>query len=186
VIFTPRIEGAASIRASASDFFRSFGRRVDAGLLSGRPHPRSNYTVTSAEGDRLKVSAADWRTAFNVGLNEIELRALDPGRAGYRVEYKRWAVYVLALGATIGAGLIGALAFFDLHVHTEAGPALMIPGLSDNPQFVEWVMIAFWGFVWPWLLIAFHKRPLRRLFERIIAEVDAGAGAPSLATDRSR
>jgi len=30
-------------------------------------------------------------------------------------------------------------------------------------------------FVWLWLLIALHKRPLRRLVERIIREADAQA-----------
>jgi hypothetical protein len=37
-------------------------------------------------------------------------------------------------------------------------------------------MVLFWGFVWPWLLVALHKRPVRRLLERIIAEVDAAKG----------
>jgi hypothetical protein len=51
----------------------------------------------------------------------------------------------------------------------------MIPGLSiEQHVLVAWAMVVFWGFVWPWLLIALHKRPLRRLIERLIAEVDAG------------
>jgi hypothetical protein len=36
-------------------------------------------------------------------------------------------------------------------------------------------MALFWGFAWPWLLIALHKRPLRRLMNQIIVEVDAAA-----------
>lgn len=36
-------------------------------------------------------------------------------------------------------------------------------------------MAAFWGFRWPWLLVAFHKRPLHHLMDRLIAEVDAAA-----------
>lgn len=36
-------------------------------------------------------------------------------------------------------------------------------------------MVILWGFVWPWLLIALHKKPLRRLIAGLIAEVDAQA-----------
>jgi len=36
-------------------------------------------------------------------------------------------------------------------------------------------MVLFWGFVWPWLVMLLHKRSLRRLIARLIAEVDAGA-----------
>jgi hypothetical protein len=43
-------------------------------------------------------------------------------------------------------------------------------------------MIMFWGFIAPWFLIAFHKRPLRRLVERLIRDVDRSA---STATAKS-
>ena len=50
-------------------------------------------------------------------------------------------------------------------------------------------MVLFWGFVWPWLLIALHKPVLRRLVARLVKEVDtpAPAGGPSIAdTSRDR
>lgn len=34
-------------------------------------------------------------------------------------------------------------------------------------------MVVFWGFVWPWILILLHKRPLHSLMARLITEVDA-------------
>ncbi len=41
------------------------------------------------------------------------------------------------------------------------------------------MMVFFWGFVWPWLLIALHKRPLHRLVARIVSDVDpGGSGSP--------
>jgi hypothetical protein len=50
-----------------------------------------------------------------------------------------------------------------------------MPGLSiDQNLALAWLMVVFWGFLWPWLLISMHKRPLRRLVTRLIAEVDAG------------
>jgi hypothetical protein len=47
----------------------------------------------------------------------------------------------------------------------------------DQNLSVAWLMVLFWGFVWPWLVIVLHKRPLRRLITRLIAEVDAGAAS---------
>jgi hypothetical protein len=53
---------------------------------------------------------------------------------------------------------------------------VIIPSLStDQNLAVAWVIVVFWGFAWPWVLIAMHKRPLRRLVERLIREVDAHA-----------
>jgi hypothetical protein len=52
----------------------------------------------------------------------------------------------------------------------------MIPGLSiEQNVAIAWLMVLFWGFIWPWLLIALHKRPLRRLVTRLIGEVDVVA-----------
>lgn len=45
-----------------------------------------------------------------------------------------------------------------------------------NPQIEgDGLMALFWGFVWPWLLIPMHKRPLHGLVVRLITEVDARA-----------
>jgi hypothetical protein len=55
-------------------------------------------------------------------------------------------------------------------------PNARVPGLSlDQNVYLAWGAVCFWGFVWPWLLIAFHKRPLRRLLERLVTEIDASA-----------
>jgi hypothetical protein len=66
----------------------------------------------------------------------------------------------------------------DLRRYIEEHPARMIPGVStDQHVRIAWAMVLFWGFVWPWLLVALHKRPVRRLLERIIAEVDTAPAA---------
>ncbi|HEY8131013.1 MAG TPA: hypothetical protein VII12_03910, partial [Thermoanaerobaculia bacterium] len=55
-------------------------------------------------------------------------------------------------------------------------PASRFPGLSiDQNVAVAWAFAFFWGFVWPWNLILLHRRPLRRLMQRLIVEVDAAA-----------
>jgi hypothetical protein len=107
MILSPEIEGTVAIRSSGERFVHAFRQRVAVGLLTGRPHPRSNYVVSDAGPGHLVVRAVDWWTAINVGLNRLELRE----------------------------------------------------------------------FIWPWLLSSLHKRPVRGLVARLIAEVDAGAAA---------
>jgi len=171
----PAIQGACFINSLPAEFFARMKGRVVAGLLSGGAQSRSNYVVTQAESTFLRIRAADWSTALNVGLNELELHATQPGQVRYHVRYWRWAGYGIALCAVLGAIGLGFLLFTDVPSYIEAHPARMIPGLSTEQNLLfAWTMVLFWGFVWPWLLIHLHQRPLHRLLERVISEVDAG------------
>ena len=175
---TPKTEGTAAIRSTAEQFFEAFRARVAAGLLTGRPHPRSNYVVTDASATHLEVCAADWWTAINVGLNRLELRPLRPGLIRYDVQYWRWARYVLALCSLPGLVGLALLLSSDVRGYIARHPSSMIPGMSIEQNLsVAWLMVLFWGFVWPWLIILLHKRSLRRLIARLIAAVDAGAAS---------
>jgi hypothetical protein len=178
MIFAPTTEGVVTIRSSAAQFVPAFRRRVAAGLLMGRPHPRSNYQVVDERADRLRVRAVDYWTAINVGLNDLELR-LESGPVHFRVQYWRWAVY--AIGGCGVLGLVGLVLLLTLDVRDYIARTVtaQVPGLSvDQNLAVAWGMVLFWGFAWPWLLIATHKRPLGRLVERIVREVDAQALTP--------
>ena len=116
---------------------------------------------------------------MNVGLNELELELPQKGTVRYRVQYWRWTAF--AVGACGLLGLIGLLLILatDVRGYIAESPSRMIPGFSveQNVRFL-WAMVVFWGLVWPWLLVLLHKRPLRRLITRILAEVDAQASAP--------
>jgi hypothetical protein len=173
----PMVEGTASIRSPAKPFLESFQRRVAAGLLTGRPHPRSNYVVTQVEPNSLHIRAADWWTAINVGLNELDIQVAAPNVVHYCVRYWRWAGYALGLGCVLGGiGLIFLL-FTDVRSYIAQNSAHRFPGLSiDQNLGLAWGMVLFWGFVWPWLLIALRRGPLRRLVERLIGESDAASG----------
>lgn len=173
---TPQTEGTVPIRSSAAQFLEAFRRRVAAGLLSGQPHPRSNYLIAESPSDRLHVRAADSWTAINVGLNELELQPSQPGTIRYRVRYWRWAGYALGVSAILGIVGLLLLLTLDVRGYIAGHATARVPGLSiDQSLAIMWAMVLFWGFVWPWLLIALHKRPLRRLIARLIAEVDAQA-----------
>jgi len=171
---TPELEGTASIRSSPDAFFRAFRRRVSRGLLTGRPHPRSNYVVTEAGPARLEVRANGWWTAINVGLNRLELRPSSPGVIRYHVRYWQWARFVLFLSGALGLiGLVFLLGF-DVRGYIIRHRSSMISGLSiDQNLLIAWSLVLFWGFIWPWLLIEWHKRPVHGLVARLIAEVDA-------------
>jgi hypothetical protein len=172
----PQIEGVVAIHSPAGQFAQAFSQRVVAGLLTGRLHARSNYRVVEGVPGQLRVRAMDWWTATNVGLNELELRFPKPGSVQYRVRYWRWAAFTLGLSGILGlVGLLLLLAF-DARGYIARHEETMLPGLSiDQNLFVAWAMAIFWGFAWPWLLIALHKRPLAELVARLISEVDARA-----------
>lgn len=178
MIFSPTLAGQVAVRSRPEAFLDALRHRVEQGLLTGHRHPRSHYAVTGSGSDRLIVSAADFKTAFNVGLNHVEVVLDGSGRVRYRIEYWKWAKYAVILSAIVGAVLLLVLLSIDLPRYIETHPGSSLPGLSvEGNVAVAWGMAIFWGLVWPWVLIAFHKRPLRRLFERILAEVDATASA---------
>ena len=178
MILTPEIDGTVSIQSSAEKFLQAFRQRVAAGLLSGRPHPRSNYVVSESDPTHLEVRAANWWTAINVGLNRLELRHSPPNMIHYHVQYWRWARYALGLSGALGLVGLVLLLSFDVRGYIARHQNSMVPGLSiEQNLFIAWLMALFWGFVWPWLLISMHKRPLHRLVTHLIAEVDGGAAS---------
>jgi hypothetical protein len=174
--FFASVEGTAAIRAHARAFVAAFIRRIETGLLPHAPRWRCQYRVTREGANGLRFRATDWWTAINVGLNDVELTVAPDGRVRYAIRYWRWAGYALALSAAIWLALIAAFLMFDVRDHLLRHPESTIPGLSTDQNIaIGWAMALFWGFAWPWLLIALHKRPLRRLMNQIIVEVDAAA-----------
>lgn len=172
------VEGTCSIRSSAPEFLEHMRQRVAKGLLSGQPHRRSNYVITQAGATHLHIHAADWLTALNVGLNEFDLQVREPALVSYRVRYWRWANYVLSLSAGLGVIGVALLLLTDVRSYIAEQPARMIPGPTiDQNLLIVWGMVLFWGFIWPWLLIRLHQRPVRRLVERLISEVDGGGAS---------
>lgn len=169
------VEGSKPVRSAPRAFVSAFARRIAAGLFPGPPSERARYAVTREGGESLHFRAANLGTATNVGLNEVELAASE-GRVRYTVRYTRWAVFALALGDVIGVLLIAFFLLFDIRGYLARHPASTLPFLSlDQNVALAWAMAVFWGFVWPWILIAMHKGPLRKLIEGLIDEVDAEA-----------
>jgi hypothetical protein len=178
MILIPETEGTVSIRSSTVTFLQAFGRRVAAGLLTGRPHPRSNYVVSKSDPGHLEVRAADWWTATNAGLNRLELWHSPPNIIRYHVRYWQWAQFALGLSGALGLVGVVLLLSLDVRGYIAGHQNSRVPGLSiEQNVVIAWLMVLFWGFIWPWILISMHKRPLHRLVTRLIAEVDAGAAS---------
>ena len=170
--FLPRTQGERPIRSRPREFVEALSRRIGTGLLPG---PRARYAVTQKGETSLRFTASDWSTAIAVGLNDVEVSTSD-GRARYVIRYGRWAAFAISLGALIGLVLMAFLLFADLREYLAMHPGSRIPGLTDGENMgLAWGMAVFWGFAWPWLLIAMHKGALRRLMSQIIDEVDKAA-----------
>jgi hypothetical protein len=169
----PEIAGSVKIRSEPEPFFRAFRRRVASGMLTGKRGRRSNYVVAAAGERRMTVHAGDLWSAINVGLNLLDLEWAGKETVRYRVRYWRWTLYCVGLGAVLGAIGIALLLAFDVRGYMTAAPGRMIPGLPVELNVVLlWLFVLFWGFVWPWILVKIHKRPLHALAQRLVAAVD--------------
>jgi len=175
ISFRPSLEGTIAVRTPGPMFIGAFAHRVETGLL-GAPARRWRYEVTAQNRDNLRFRARDWPTALSVGLNEVDVTSATNGTVRYKITYGRWAGYVLALSAVIGLLLIGALAHSSLRAALLRSPGLTAVGLSpEQSLMLACSMALFWGFVWPWILIALHKKPLHQLMRRLIGDIDGSA-----------
>jgi hypothetical protein len=166
------VEDETTIHAPAEEFLPTFERRVVDGLFAPGNRRRANYVITTNASDGLRFRAKDWATAASIGLNEVELRA-NGSRLRYQVRYPRWAAFVLGLGAAVGVALIATFVIFDLPRYILRHPQSQLPGLSIGLAVAAaWSLAIFFGFVWPWLLILFHRGQIRNAMRTLIAEVD--------------
>jgi len=164
---SPSFTGTLEIRSATPAFFEALKARVQLGLLTGKPHPRARYAVTKHTERELAIRASDFLTAINVGLNDVVLQSAADRQLDYSVGYSRWAAYVVGLSAVIGAAV--ALA----HLGFKLGGGSHLD--ADQTDSIFWALVLFWGGVWPWILVAMHRRFARGLLVRILREVDVAA-----------
>jgi hypothetical protein len=142
--------GAVSIRAEPLAFVSAFVRRIEIGLLGSTSPRRSRYVVTRQESDGLAFRATDWLTAFDVGLNEVDLAISSDRRVRYTIQYWRWASYALLGGVAFSLVLGGLFLLGDLRDYIERHAFSRVPGLSiDQNVAIAWTMIVFWGLAFP-------------------------------------
>ena len=180
-LLSPSFNGQTQIASSGAVFLDRMRARVQSGLLMGKPHWRSRYAVTKHTQQELAFRASDIMTAINVGLNEVILRTTgNRNVVEYSVSYRRWAAYVVCLGAFLGIAFALAFLFWDIEAQVDRYAFVADPPLLNRAIGLAlfWGLILFWALVWPWILIVMHRPFARKLLDRIIREVDIAAQQP--------
>ena len=165
-LFSSAYEGSIEFGSLPTDWADRMARRIDTGLLSPGSRRRANYVVRSKSSEAVSFFADDFWTAFNIGMNDIELRRADGNRVAYRGSFRRWAAYAAIQGlAVVGAILIAVL--------------LWPGGRAEVARYGVWgwplliILLASFGLVWPRLLVVMHRPFAARALERIVREAVA-------------
>ena len=176
----PELDGELSITSTEQQFDTTLRERVVRGFLGMQPGIRQQYEVIDSDSGERTVRATNWLTAINIGMNHLSLKNAGKGKLTYRLTYWRWTAYCVALGAILGLVMMVLFLVMDVREYIANNPQARIPGLTiDQNVYFAWGNIVFWGFVWPWILVAMHKRTLRKMVAKTISEIDATATVQS-------
>lgn len=171
--FHPSFRGVYRPEVLADDFVHRLAARIESGLFPMASAGRNRYTITERMQTGLRFRSVGLATGINIGLNDVSIRLDDrAAEVAYEVSYWTWAKYSLYLCGGI-AGVLGlALLATLLGVPMFHG----YPDLPTNVMLLVFVpMILFWGVLWPWILVALHKRPAAKCLTRIFDEVNAAS-----------
>lgn len=157
-------------------FLARLADRVEAGLLMGRPHFRSRYSVVTRSADELVIRSDGFWTDFNVGLNDITMRLATDGSIEYEVTFWRWLRGGIILCGVLGLVLV-ACNVLPLPEPWSIAAELRRRPPSEQPFYNAffWGSVVWWGLLWPWVLAALHRGPANGCLRRILGEVDAAA-----------
>ncbi len=169
--FRPEFSGTYSPERIRPDFISALAERVRRGLFPGASERRNRYKVVNESEGELRFRSEGLLSAINIGWNDVQVQ-IDlapetpgaPPRIHYRVTFFNWAAYGVALCGFIAVCLIAGLSTFG-GKYVRDYPAA---------KTIFWVMVVFWGFVWPWILVALHKRPAAKALEHLLDEVNGG------------
>jgi len=158
--FLPMFEGSIAAASIPPDFVSRLAERIRTGLIVPGSRRRADYAVASLARDRISFRAASFWTAVSIGLNEVVVER-GSTTISYCVRYWTWTLYCVG-GCALLFVLLTVSGFVwaekDIQAHPY-GPLLF------------WGQAIFWGFAWPWLLTAFHKRFAARCLEGILREL---------------
>lgn len=159
-------EGSIEFDPLPTDWADRMARRIETGLLTPGSRRRANYVVRSKSSDAVSFSADDFWTAFNIGLNEVELRRADGNRVAYHGSFSRWASYAAIQGLAVTGAVLIVVLFW--------------PGArAEVARYGGWgwplliILLAFFGLVWPRVLVVMHRRFASRALERIVRQAVA-------------
>ncbi len=168
MFFSPTFDGRLTLDSLPADMTERIAARLEAGLLSPGTRSRANYRVVNRDADQIRFVAADWWTAFNIGLNDVTIQREDDGTLHFAVAFWAWTRYVVIGGLCLFAFMVAGIATLGHFGYGDGSDPFR------HPFF--WLNVTFWCLCWPWILVAMHKRPVRKCLEKILTEV---AGRPN-------
>ncbi len=165
-MFRAEFEGTFTPERLREDFIAALGERVRRGLLPVASQRRNRYAVIEESDNELRFRSVGFLTSLNIGWNDVRVRVESAAGGAPQIQYKvgywAWAAYCVALCGVIGIVLIAAFLLFGSK----------LKGQQAGGEVIFWAMVIFWGFVWPWVLVAMHKRPAARALERLFARLN--------------
>jgi hypothetical protein len=149
-----------------TDWVERMTRRIETGLFTPSSRRRADYVVRSRSSDAVSFSASDFWTAVNVGLNDVELHRAAGNRVAYHGSFNRWAAYAAIQGLVVAGAVLLVV--------------LLWPGArGEVDRYGAWgwplliTLLAFFGLVWPRVLVVMHRRFASRALERIVRQAVA-------------
>jgi len=165
-IFRPEFSGTYSPQSLRSDFLAAIAERVRRGLFPRASERRNRYAVVTESEEELRFRSEGFLAAISSGWNDVHVRIDSapgsPPNVRYDVRYFAWARYSVAFCALIAVGLIAGWSLYGARFGAGQSAA----------NTIFWIVVFFWGFVWPWILVAIHRRPATRALERLLAAVN--------------
>ena len=164
-VFSPAYKGTIELETVPSDFTDRIEHRVESGLFVPGNRSRANYVVCNKSPDEIRFMADDFLTAYNVGLNDVVLKRGGQHSIAYRGKFWRWAIYAVVQSLILATLLLLAL--------------LAVPGAREQVSSYSggWIyigaLLVFFGLVWPWILVAMHRRFAARALERVVRQAVA-------------
>jgi hypothetical protein len=160
--FSPVYDGGIDFEAVPDDFAERIARRVRTGLLVPGRRGRANYVVEKQGVDAISFSARGFWTAYNIGLNDVELRRDGQKRIVFHGSFRRWTLYAAIHGLVLALVILLGI--------------LVLPDARNEIARTSWgwafvgALLVFFGLLWPWLLVAMQRRFVPRALERIVRE----------------
>lgn len=165
-LLRPEFEGELEVASLPDDFADRIRRRVESGLFIPGRRSRADYRVENVDRSGITFAAGGLLTAYNIGLNVVNVQRVGADRIRYRVSYWRWTRIAALHGALLGILFLASYAFFPF-VRRD---------VASYPHGAEifWGMVFFWCVAWPWVLSAIHRGPAERALQRILRETLVG------------
>ena len=171
--FKPEVSGKWQPDKLSKDIISALTERIrNNGLLAPTASKaRNSYEILESGYDRLHFRSTGLLTSIAIGLNDVNVRIdqMQANTLNYTIKYWTWAKYSIFLCFGILILVPGILYFTQYKIISQSMNE--IPGAVNSiPLFIFLGNALFWGLLWPWILIAIHKKHACRALEHILMQ----------------